>query len=146
MVEYYSWIRVLHIIAIISWMAGLLYLPRLFVYHAEKAQGSEASEMLKVMERRLLKFITTPAMIIAFISGITLIVVGEWGAPGGQKWIHVKLLLVLLLAGFHGMCAKWRKDFAADNNRKSARFFRIANEVPTVLMIFIVILATVKPF
>ena len=142
----YLLLKAVHQIAVISWLAGLLYLPRLYVYHADKTPGSEASEMLKVMERRLLKFITTPAMIVAFITGIVLIIQGGWGVPGGQKWIHVKLLLVFGLAGFHGMCAKWRKDFAADRNRKTAKFFRIANEIPTVIMIIVVLLAVTKPF
>ena len=142
----YLWLKALHIIAVISWMAGLLYLPRLYVYHADKKPGSEASEMLKIMEYRLLKFITTPAMIVAFISGVSLIFITGAGAPGSGGWMHVKLLLVLLMGGFHGACSVWRKKFAADTNEKSATFFRVANEIPTLLMIIIVIMVVIKPF
>lgn len=141
--EYYLFIKALHLIAVISWMAGMLYLPRLYVYHADKAPGSEASEMLKVMERRLLRYIVNPAMVATFLLGGLLLFV-----PGllSSGWLHMKLTLVLFLAGFHGMCARWRKDFAADRNTKSAKYFRVANEVPTVIMIAIVFLAVMKPF
>jgi putative membrane protein len=141
----YLWIRALHIIAIIAWMAGLLYLPRLYVYHCQQAQGSPASETFKMMERRLLLFIMNPAMAASFLFGIWLI--WELGAaawPAG--WLHAKIALVLLLAGMHGMMAKWRQDFAANRNRHSERFYRVMNEVPTLLMVGIVILAVVKPF
>ena len=142
MADYYLWIKAAHIVAVIAWMAGLLYLPRLFVYHCDAEAGSARSEMLKVMERRLLRAIMTPAMILAFLFGAALIYLV--GPQGG--WLHAKLALVLALAVSHGLMARWRRDFAADRNRRSRRFYRIANEVPTVLMIAIVILAVVKPF
>ena len=142
MADYYLWIKAAHIVAVIAWMAGLLYLPRLFVYHCDAEAGSARSEMLKVMERRLLRAIMTPAMILAFLFGAALIHLV--GLQGG--WLHAKLVLVLALAVSHGLMARWRRDFAADRNRRSQRFYRIANEVPTVLMIVIVILAVVKPF
>jgi putative membrane protein len=141
----YLWLRALHIIAIIAWMAGLLYLPRLYVYHCGVAPGSEASETFKVMERKLLRYIMNPAMIASFVFGFWLIWVlspGIWS----QGWLHGKLALVIGLAAMHGMMAKWRRDFELDRNRRSARFFRWMNEVPTVLMIGIVVLAVVKPF
>jgi putative membrane protein len=139
------WIKALHIIAVIAWMAGLLYLPRLFVYHAGAAVGSGRSEMLKIMERRLLRAIMNPAMIAVFLFGGLLIV-----TPGfldqGLYWWHAKLVLVLAMAVLHMMMGAWRKAFEEDRNTRSARFFRIANEVPTALMILIVILAVVRPF
>lgn len=143
--DWYHWNRAFHFIAMISWMAGLLYLPRLYVYHCGAAVGSAASEMLKVMERRLLRAIMTPAIVLTFLFGGLLLItpgVVNWT----QGWIYAKLVLVLALAVNHGFMAKWRKDFAADRNRRSERFYRIANEVPTVLMIAIVICAAVKPF
>ena len=128
-----------------AWMAGLLYLPRLFVYHADVPAGSERSEMLKVMERRLLRAIMNPAMIAAFLLGGALV-----ATPGfldqGTYWWHAKLVLVLIMAALHMMMGAWRKAFEEDRNTRDARFFRIANEVPTVLMIGIVILAVVRPF
>ncbi len=139
----YLWVVALHIIAIIAWMAGMLYLPRLFVYHAEATAGSELSETLKVMERRLLKAIINPAMIASWVLGLMLFFhLGAWD----MGWMHAKLLLVIVMSGLHGYLARWRKDFAADKNQRSARFYRIANEGPTVLMIAIVILVVVKPF
>ena len=142
--QYYEWLRALHIIAVISWMAGMLYLPRLFVYHADSDVGSDKSETFKIMEWRLLKFIINPAMIAAWILGLSMI----YANPGmmGDGWIHVKLLLVLIMSGVHGMLAKQVKVFKRDENTKSAKYFRILNEVPTVLMIAIVILAVVQPF
>jgi protoporphyrinogen IX oxidase len=141
----FLWIKALHVIAVISWMAALLYLPRLYVYHCEAAAGSAESERLKVMERRLLKTIATPAMIGAWLFGILLVL-----TPGGVDWHagwwHVKLLAVILLSGFHGALSRWRKDFLADANRRSQRFYRIANEVPTVLMVIIVLMVIVRPF
>jgi putative membrane protein len=139
------YVKAFHVIAIIAWMAGLLYLPRLFVYHAPTEKGSETSETFKVMERRLLRFITTPAMIASWVLGLILAFSGliDWSADG---WFHAKLALVVLLSAFHGLVAKWTKDFALDRNTRSARFYRIANEVPTLLMIGIVILVIVRPF
>ncbi|WP_109052253.1 protoporphyrinogen oxidase HemJ [Azospirillum sp. TSA6c] len=140
----YEWIKALHVISIIAWMAGLLYLPRLFVYHCQVQAGSEASETFKVMERRLLRAIMNPAMIAAYVFGIAMILLTpEWMKQG---WLHAKLLFVLLLTASHMMMARWRRDFAEDRNTRPQRFFRIANEVPTLLMIGIVIFVIVKPF
>jgi putative membrane protein len=140
-----AYIKAFHVIAIIAWMAGLLYLPRLFVYHAQSKMGSEQSEIFKVMERRLLRYITTPAMLASWVLGLALAFSGiiDWSKDG---WFHAKLFLVLLLSAYHGLLAKWTKDFALDRNTHSARFYRIANEVPTLLMILIVILVVVRPF
>ena len=139
----YLWLKALHIIAVIAWMAGMLYLPRLFVYHASAKPGSEQSETFKVMEHRLLRFIITPAMIAAWLIGIALVLQGQFLAAG---WFHLKLILVLAMTALHGLFARWTRDFALDRNRRSPKFYRIANEIPTVLLIAIVILATVKPF
>lgn len=140
----YEWLRALHIIAVISWMAGMLYLPRLFVYHADSEIGSDKSETFKIMERRLMKIIMNPAMILAWIFGLLML----YGNPGllSEPWMHAKLLFVALMSGSHGMLSKHVRKFAADENQKSAKFFRIVNEVPTVLMIGIVIFAVVQPF
>src|SRR3954447_6403226 len=139
----YEWIKALHVIAIIAWMAGMLYLPRLFVYHCEAKSGSRQSETFKVMERRLLKAIINPAMAVTWVAGLYLAWAGHFLTAG---WFHGKLLLVLLLSGVHGFFSRCVKDFAADRNRRSQKFYRIVNEVPTGLMIGIVILVIVKPF
>ena len=139
----YPWIKALHVIAVISWMAGMLYLPRLFVYHCEAEIGSKQSETFKIMERRLLKAIINPAMIVTWLAGLYLAWAGGWFSAG---WFHGKLLLVLAMSAAHGFFVRWVKDFAADRNVKSQKFYRIINEVPTVLMIGIVILVIVKPF
>ena len=139
-------IKAFHIISIIAWLAGMLYLPRLFVYHTQAAPGSEMSETFKVMERRLLKAIINPAMIAAWVFGLILVFwygVIDWSA---DYWFHAKLTLVILLSGFHGALSRWRKDFEADRNTRSQRFYRIANEVPTLIMIIVVLLVVVKPF
>ncbi len=141
----YEWLRALHIIAAISWMAGMLYLPRLFVYHAEAEIGSDKSETFKVMEYRLLKFIMNPAMGIAWILGLTMIYANP-GMLEGQGWLHVKLLFVVLMSAVHGVLSGHVRKFSRDENVKSAKYFKILNEVPTVLMIGIVILAVVQPF
>lgn len=141
----YLWIKALHVIAVISWMAGLLYLPRLFVYHTQTAPGSEASERFKVMERLLMKAIMLPAMIVSWVAGLAMIWLGDL-LTSYNGWMWVKLLLVVLLSGVHGFLSKTRKRFEVDGNEKPERFFRIINEVPTVLMILIVILVIVKPF
>jgi putative membrane protein len=141
----YPWVKALHIISVIAWMAGLLYLPRLFVYHAGVAVGSEASETFKVMEAKLLRFIMRPAMIATLIFGVLLT-----GIPGvvdrHAGWLPAKLVLVLGLFAAHGFMARWARAFSQDANKHPSRFFRLVNEVPTVLMIGIVILAVVKPF
>ncbi|HEV7369420.1 protoporphyrinogen oxidase HemJ [Arenibaculum sp.] len=140
----YDWVKAFHVVSIIAWMAGLLYLPRLFVYHAAAEPGSAASETFKVMERRLLRAIMNPAMVATYVFGIWLVLlVPDWMSQG---WLHAKLALVLGLTAAHMMMAGWRRAFAEDRNARSQRFFRIANEVPTVLMIAIVILVIVKPF
>jgi putative membrane protein len=145
LVNLYPWIKALHIISVIAWMAGLLYLPRLFVYHAEAPPGSDRSEMLKIMERRLLRGIMNPAMIAAFVLG-GLLAATPGLLAGGTAWFHAKLALVVVLTVAHMMMGAWRKAFEADRNTRSATFFRVANEVPTVLMIAIVILVVVRPF
>lgn len=137
------WLKALHIVAVISWMAGLLYLPRLFVYHSQVAAGSEAGELFKVMERRLLKIIMNPAMLIAWILGLWLAILQGNFSDG---WFHVKLLLVVVMTIFHMVLGKWRKEFATGSNSRSQRFYRFANEIPTVLMIIIVIVVVLKPF
>jgi protoporphyrinogen IX oxidase len=139
----YEWIKALHIIAVIAWMAGMLYLPRLFVYHCEAEIGSKQSETFKVMERRLMRAIINPAMIVTWLAGLYLAWSGHWFSSG---WLHGKLALVILMSGVHGFFSRCRKDFEADRNRRSQKFFRIINELPTVLMIGIVILVVVKPF
>ncbi|MDX5360790.1 MAG: protoporphyrinogen oxidase HemJ [Alphaproteobacteria bacterium] len=144
MAEHYLWLKAAHIVSMVAWMAALFYLPRLYVYHVGAAPGGELDTTLKVMERRLLKAIMTPAMIATWIFGLLLLTTGVVGMDDG--WFHAKLLLVVLLSGFHGACAKWRKDFEAGTNTRSGRFYRIANEVPTLLLIGIVGLAIVKPF
>ena len=139
----YLWLKAFHVIAIIAWMAGMLYLPRLFVYHSETQKGSIQSDTFKIMERRLLKAIINPAMIVTWVLGLILVWQGGWYASG---WLHAKVLLVLILSGVHGFLSRMVKDFAADRNTRPAKFYRLINEVPTVLMIGIVILVIVKPF
>src|SRR5262249_22705702 len=141
----YLWIKAFHIIAVIAWMAGMLYLSRLFVYHYEVAPGSPESARFKIMERRLLRAIINPAMIATWLLGITLVLTPASGGLA-QPWLEAKLALVLALSGLHGLFSRWRRDFAKDANHHSQRFFRIWNEVPAVLMVLIVILVVVKPF
>ena len=142
--DFYLWIKALHIISVLAWAAGMLYLPRLFVYHADKSPGSEASEMLKVMERRLSHAIVNPAMIATFVFGALLLVTPnliDWSTV----WIYAKLVLVVIMLGLQRAFSRWRLDFEADRNARSARFYRVANEVPTLLLIAIVILVVVRP-
>jgi len=141
----YLWIKAAHVIAVISWMAGLLYLPRLFVYHCGVETGSPASEMLIVMERRLYRAIMTPAMILAVATGLWLLF-GAGVVDFSEGWVHAKILLAILLLAAHFLMARWRADFAAGRNRRGDGFYRVANEVPTILMIGIVILVIVRPF
>ncbi|MSO69928.1 MAG: protoporphyrinogen oxidase HemJ [Alphaproteobacteria bacterium] len=141
----YLWLKALHIIAVIAWMAGMLYLPRLFVYHVHAAKGLELSERLKVMERRLMRAIMNPAMIASVALGVALLFVSDlvdWSAG----WIYAKLAFVAALGGLHGLLSRHRREFAEDRNTKSTRYFRILNEAPTVLMIGIVIFVVVRPF
>lgn len=140
----YPWLKAAHVIAVIAWMAGLLYLPRLFVYHCAAEPGSAQSEVFKVMERRLLRAIMTPAMLAAWTLGLLL--AATPGTVAGSGWLIAKLALVLAMTGLHGFMARWRRDFEADRNRRPARFYRIANEMPAALMAAIVVLAVVKPF
>ena len=139
----YLWIKALHIVAVIAWMAGMLYLPRLFVYHAGVPSGSEQSETFKTMEQRLLRFIMTPAMIGTWLLGIYLVLQGQFL---GSTWFHIKIVLVVVMSMMHGLLSHWARDFAHDRNPRSPKFYRIANEIPTLMLIAIVILATVKPF
>jgi putative membrane protein len=138
----YPWIKAVHVIAVISWMAGMLYLPRLFVYHCGAAPGSVQSETFKVMERRLLVAIINPAMVTSWVLGLWLTWDGGWYRFG---WFQGKFALVIALSAMHGMLSCWVRDFAADRNRHSHKFYRFINEVPTLLMIVIVILVVVKP-
>ncbi|HTC07205.1 MAG TPA: protoporphyrinogen oxidase HemJ [Acetobacteraceae bacterium] len=141
----YPWIKALHVISVIAWMAGMLYLPRLYVYHCEVKPGSVESERFKMMERRLLRQIILPAMLAVWGFGLVLAFtpgVIDWHAG----WWHVKLAAVLALSGFHGALSRWRRDFLEDRNTRPQRFYRIANEVPTVLMIIIVVMVIVRPF
>ncbi|WP_157014450.1 protoporphyrinogen oxidase HemJ [Mesorhizobium xinjiangense] len=141
--RFYLWVKAVHVIAVIAWMAGMLYLPRLFVYHAQSEPGSAQSETFKLMERRLLRAIINPAMILTWTFGLWLAWQG-FGFSGG--WLHGKMALVVVLSGVHGYYAGAVRRFAEDRNTKSVRHWRLMNEVPTVLMIAIVVLVIVKPF
>ncbi len=141
----YPWTKALHIVAVIAWMAAMLYLPRLYVYHCETKPGSESSERFKVMERRLYKQILLPAMTATFVFGIMLALTPgavEWD----RGWFYVKLAAGLSLAGVHGALGRWRRDFLHDRNARTQRFFRIVNEVPTLLMVVAVVMVVVRPF
>lgn len=144
--DFYPWIKALHIISVISWMAGLLYLPRLFVYHCRSEAGSQQSETFKIMEDRLLKVIMGPAMMASWALGILLIAIPGFIDWSSDFWLYGKLALVVGLTVTHMKLASFAKAFAVDGNEKSEKFFRVFNEVPTVIMIGIVILVTVKPF
>jgi putative membrane protein len=139
----YLWLKAAHVIAIIAWMAGMLYLPRLFVYHADVAPDSPQAETFKIMERRLLKAIITPAMIAAWVLGLWLAWEGGFFRSG---WLHAKLALVLAMSGLHGYFSAASKAFAENRNTRSSRHWRIMNEAPTAIMILIIILVIVKPF
>ena len=141
--NYIDWFLAFHIIAVIAWMSGMLYLPRLFVYHTQTQPGSESSERFKVMERRLLRGIINPSMVLVWILGPLL----AWLTGAYMDtWLQIKFALVVVLSGFHGFFVRCWRDFEADRNIRSARFYRIVNEVPALLMVFIVILVVVKPF
>ena len=136
------WVKSLHVISIIAWMAALLYLPRLLVYHAGSAAGSEQADTFKLMERRLLKAIANPAMLASWIFGIwTATLMGAWG----EAWLWAKIACVVAMSAFHMALARWVRDFALDRNTRPARFYRVINELPTVLLIAIVVLVIVKP-
>jgi protoporphyrinogen IX oxidase len=147
-VTLYLWLKAFHIIAVIAWMAGMLYLPRLFVYHCAAEKGSIQSETFKVMERRLLRAIINPAMVATFVFGIWLAwLIADSRYPAYlPSWLWAKIALVVALSAVHGLLARWVKDFAAEQNRHSQRFYRIINEVPTAIMILIVLLVVLKPF
>jgi putative membrane protein len=142
---YYLWIKAFHIIAVISWMAGMLYLPRLFFYHCDVEPGTPESERFKTMERRLLRIILNPALIAVWVLGLTLALTPQSGGPM-QGWLMAKFALVLVLSAVHGLFSRWRKDFAFHRNHHGKGFYAAWNEVPAVLMIAIVILVVVKPF
>jgi protoporphyrinogen IX oxidase len=143
--HFYLWIKAFHIISVICWMAALFYLPRLFVYHSQTTVGSDMSSQFLIMEERLIRIIMNPAMILTYIFGILLLI-----TPGivnwHQGWIHVKLTMVLLLSGLHGLAIRWYKDFKNDSRNISHVYFRVANEIPVVIMVVIVIMVVVKPF
>lgn len=143
LLPYYLWLKAFHIIAVIAWMAGMLYLPRLFVYHCETTPGTPEYDRFVLMERKLMRIIINPSMIAVWVLGLLLVeTLQAWSAG----WFHAKLALVIILSGFHGMFSRWRRDFERGENRKNQRFFRFVNEVPAVLMMLIVILVVVKPF
>ena len=145
LVEYYPWIKSFHILGVIAWMAGMFYLPRLFAYHVDAEPGSSQSETFKIMERRLLRAIINPAMVIAWGFGLMLVFtpgVVDWS----RGWPWLKAVMVLSMSALHGMLARWRRDFAADRNTHPARFYRAVNEMPTVFVVVIVIMVVVKPF
>jgi putative membrane protein len=144
MAEWFSWIKVVHIVSVVAWMAGLFYLPRLFVYHSGASPRSETSELFKTMERRLMGAIMRPALLMSLLSGFLLLIAGRVGLL--QIWLLGKLLAVFLLLLFHGMLEVYLRQFALDQRVKSARFFRVVNEIPTLLLIIIVIFVVVKPF
>jgi len=141
--EYYHWFLTIHIIAVISWMSGMFYMPRLFVYHCRLKDGSEASEMFKEMERKLIRIIINPAMIVTWIFGL-LMAFGQdlWAT----HWFQIKFLCVILMSGFHGFLSRWRREFFRDENNHSEKFYRRVNEIPTFLMVIIVFLVIMKPF
>ena len=144
MAEYYDWIKAFHLIFVISWMAGLFYLPRLFVYHCELQIGSKEDKIFQTMEKKLLRIIMNPAMILTVISGLLLAQIYGFKNLGG--WFHAKFTLVAIMIYLHHFLSKRRKDFEKGENKRSAKFYRIINEVPAILMILIVILVIVKPF
>lgn len=139
-----EWVKALHVISVIAWMAGLLYLPRLFVYHADVATGTIQSDTFKIMERRLYRGITTPAMVASWIFGLWMVFAGvvDWGSG----WPYLKAVMVIALSGFHGVLGRWLRDFAGDRNERPARFYRMVNEIPTALMIVIVVAVIARPF
>lgn len=144
MADYYDWFKVLHIISVISWMAGLFYLPRLFVYHTKVEVGSEQDKMFQIMERKLLRIIMNPSMIGTYVFG--LIVAYIYGFEALGTWFHIKMMAVIFLTMMHGLMARWRKDFTEGKNKHSDRFYRILNEMPVIAMVIGVIMVVIKPF
>jgi len=141
--DWLPWVKSLHLFAVIAWMAGMLYLPRLYVYHADAEVGSDKSETFKIMERRLLRGIINPSMIIAWICGLAMFIELEYWTEG---WMHAKWVGIIALTTLHGFYARWRKDFERDQNTRSATFYRIWNEVPVIFLILIIVMVIVKPF
>ena len=141
----YHWLKAFHIIAVIAWMCGMLYLPRLFVYHSKTSPGSEASELFKIMERKLMRLIINPAMIVAWILGLWLVVKTNALDPVNGTWMHWKLTLLVFMQISHALMSRYRKAFFRDERPKSEKYFRFFNEVPTILMIGIIILVVVRP-
>ena len=139
----YDYLKALHLISVFAWMAGMFYLPRLYVYHADAKAGSELSETLKIMERRLLRIIINPAMIRSYVFGIWMIAMNP--DLMHNPWMHVKLTFVLLMTLLHAFLSRTRRHFAADRNQRSAKFYRILNEVPTLFLAVIVVMVIVKP-
>jgi putative membrane protein len=144
MAEYYMWLKAFHLIFVISWLAGLFYLPRLFVYHCELAPGSKEDKLFQVMEKKLLRVIMNPAMVLSLVFGLWIASIYGFRNLGG--WFHIKMTLVLIMLYFHHFLGRRRKDFENSKNRYSAKFYRVINEIPAILMVIIVILAIVKPF
>lgn len=144
MTDYYEWYKAIHVIAVISWMAAIFYMPRLFVYHTRAETGSEMDRTFQIMERKLLKMIMTPSMVLTYIFGFANAYIYGFVALG--TWFHIKMAAVLGLTAIHGLLAKWRKDFLRGENRHSERFYRIVNEVPVLFMIVAVVMVIVKPF
>ena len=142
---YYEWSKALHVISVMAWMAGMLYLPRLYVYHADAKPGSDKSETFKIMERRLLRAITNPAMVSSLIFG-GLMLATPGAIDWSMGWVWVKLAMIVAMLGIHGLLARWRRDFEADRNTRPAKFYRMWNEAPTIPLIVIVIMVIVKPF
>lgn len=142
--EYYEWIKVVHIVSIVCWMVGMFYLPRLYVYHAESKKGSEKDKVFQVMEKKLLRTIMNPAVVVAFVTGLMLANIYGFLALG--TWFHIKLFLVLILMAMHGFLAKWRVDFHSGKNKRSVLFYKVFNESVTVVFVLIIIMVVVKPF
>ena len=145
MSDYYEWFKALHVISVMAWMAGMLYLPRLYVYHADAKPGSDKSETFKIMERRLMRAITNPAMVSSFLFGGLMLATPD-AIDWSMGWIWVKLVMIVAMLAIHGLLARWRRDFEADRNIRPAKFYRMWNEAPTIPLIVIVIMAIVKPF
>ena len=144
MEKYFLWYKAIHVIAVISWMAAMFYLPRLFVYHSRPNITPEMDKTFKLMEKRLLRIIMTPAMIITYIFGFLVAYIYGFVALG--IWFHIKMGAVLALTILHGMQAKWVKDFAKGENKHTEKFYRIINEVPVFFMLIAVVMVIVKPF
>lgn len=145
MSDYYEWFKALHVISVMAWMAGMLYLPRLYVYHADAKPGSDKSETFKIMERRLLRAITNPAMVSSFLFGGLMLATPD-AIDWSMGWIWVKLAMIVAMLAIHGLLARWRRDFEADRNIRPGKFYRMWNEAPTIPLIVIVIMVIVKPF